>query len=126
MDPELKAEWIAALRSGEFRQGYGKLSQRNSWDDASSYCCLGVLCEIKKDELIAAGISFDHGSSGVLSVGDRDTYPSREVCAVLGLSEEFWHFRFGDEDEYDDYDLDTLNDAEMPFEHIADVIDYIF
>ncbi len=41
MDPKWKAKWLVALRSGEFKQGTGRL--RN---DKGEYCCLGVLCEI--------------------------------------------------------------------------------
>lgn len=41
MNPELKAMWIAALRSGEFDQGRGKLRNDNG------YCCLGVLAVIQ-------------------------------------------------------------------------------
>lgn len=44
MDSEIKARWIAALRSGEFAQGAGWL--RTDGDDESRYCCLGVLCEM--------------------------------------------------------------------------------
>jgi hypothetical protein len=38
MDPELKAKWVAALRSGEYQQTTGQLRKRDG------YCCLGVLC----------------------------------------------------------------------------------
>ena len=38
--PEIKAEWIAALRSGEYKQRSGGLRH------GDTYCCLGVLCEI--------------------------------------------------------------------------------
>lgn len=41
MDAELKAKWIAALRSGSYRQGTGQLRSR---DDR--FCCLGVLCQV--------------------------------------------------------------------------------
>lgn len=40
MDAELKAKWIAALRSGEYKQGNGRLR------DGDKYCCLGVLCDV--------------------------------------------------------------------------------
>lgn len=45
MDAELKASWIAALRSGEYPQTQGRLRQ---WvdKDEPSFCCLGVLCEV--------------------------------------------------------------------------------
>jgi hypothetical protein len=38
MNPELKKKWVAALRSGEFRQAREVLRQ------GDAYCCLGVLC----------------------------------------------------------------------------------
>jgi hypothetical protein len=41
MDPELKKEWVEALRSGRYKQGKNTLRTK---DD--EYCCLGVLCDI--------------------------------------------------------------------------------
>jgi len=43
MNPELKAKWIAALRSGDYRQGRGMLKSVYRED---TYCCLGVLCDV--------------------------------------------------------------------------------
>jgi hypothetical protein len=43
MDAELRAKWVAALRSGEFEQ-----HRRSLCDDTrSAFCCLGVLAVIK-------------------------------------------------------------------------------
>lgn len=48
MDPEIKAKWIAALRSGEYKQGTGRL-----YDDLTGrFCCLGVLCEVQNDDFL--------------------------------------------------------------------------
>jgi hypothetical protein len=45
MDQELKAKWVAALRSGKFRQGRWRLYD----SDTDTFCCLGVLgCVIGK------------------------------------------------------------------------------
>lgn len=41
MNAELKQRWIAALRSGDFEQGYNCLSKGNK------FCCLGVLADIE-------------------------------------------------------------------------------
>jgi hypothetical protein len=41
MNPEIKAEWLRALRSGEFRQARDKLR-----DKGGAFCCLGVLCKL--------------------------------------------------------------------------------
>jgi hypothetical protein len=40
LNPELKARWVAALRSSEYKQGRYLL--RN---DENEFCCLGVLCD---------------------------------------------------------------------------------
>lgn len=45
MNPERKAEWIAALRSGEYRQGSDYLARTDA-DGNMTYCCLGVLCDL--------------------------------------------------------------------------------
>lgn len=42
MSQEIKKQWVAALRSGEYKQGTGKLNLRAG----SAFCCLGVLCDI--------------------------------------------------------------------------------
>lgn len=41
MNEEIKAKWIAALRSGEYEQGRSSLRP-----SSNSYCCLGVLCDL--------------------------------------------------------------------------------
>jgi len=42
MDAKLKRKWLKALRSGEYRQGRGKLvSERGT-----NFCCLGVLADV--------------------------------------------------------------------------------
>lgn len=40
MDPEIKAKWIAALRSGRYPQ------TRAALRTDVGYCCLGVLCDL--------------------------------------------------------------------------------
>lgn len=40
MHKNVKEKWIAALRSGKYKQG------RNNLNNNGAYCCLGVLCEV--------------------------------------------------------------------------------
>ena len=42
LDPEFKAKWVAALRSGKYKQTTGILKAFNSVTNEYSYCCLGV------------------------------------------------------------------------------------
>lgn len=44
MNPEIKALWIEALRSGEYKQGRGCL--KADYSGKAQYCCLGVLTEL--------------------------------------------------------------------------------
>jgi hypothetical protein len=53
MNPQIKAEWMARLRSGEFEQGKRAL-QKNG-----KFCCLGVLSEIAADAGVAERCSFN-------------------------------------------------------------------
>jgi hypothetical protein len=41
---EIMQKWIAALRSGEYQQGVELLAYKH--DGGTSYCCLGVLCDV--------------------------------------------------------------------------------
>ncbi len=48
LEPEFKAKWIAALRSGEYKQGMNWLLKEDK------YCCLGVagaICNISTNTL---------------------------------------------------------------------------
>ena len=44
LDPDFKAKWIKALRSGKYEQAYHTL--RLELDGKFSYCCLGVACNL--------------------------------------------------------------------------------
>lgn len=41
MNQDIKQQWLAALRSGEYTQGRGLLRPTED-----TYCCLGVLCDL--------------------------------------------------------------------------------
>jgi hypothetical protein len=44
LDPEFKAKWVAALRSGEYTQARGQMIK--SCATGYTYCCLGVAYHI--------------------------------------------------------------------------------
>jgi hypothetical protein len=71
MDKELKAKWIAALKSGEYKQGDCKLYR----EGLDKYCCLGVLaiCMGKSKASIANDASSSTPKSwGVLPIDAID------------------------------------------------------
>ena len=87
MNQEIKAKWVAALRSGEYTQTKERLR------DVSGHCCLGVLCEISKKEtgfgikqnledthgdenlgttmLMWSGLGFSKGDGAEVSIGGK-------------------------------------------------------
>lgn len=56
MKRELRDRWVAALRSGDFKQGNGFLKREKRFDkrerrfDDVTHCCLGVLHEVDGGE----------------------------------------------------------------------------
>jgi hypothetical protein len=123
MDPEVKAKWLAALRSGQYRQAKHHLRNGND-----GYCCLGVLCEIAvADEVIPAGALTGTETSltgGLYSYGDgheTDVLPY-EVAHWAGVEANGWlpGGRFltalNDGDTYEGVDQHS-------FEQIADIIE---
>ena len=50
MNPEVKAKWVAALRSGQYTQGTCFLKRdvtvMGTTDQVTKFCCLGVLCDV--------------------------------------------------------------------------------
>lgn len=45
MKKSIMTKWVKALRSGEYKQGFGYLCNEGN------HCCLGVLCEIAPKSL---------------------------------------------------------------------------
>lgn len=62
MNPEIKAQWVKALESGEYKQGKGWLNPIEP-DGTETFCCLGVLCDLAA---VKAGVAERKNSSSVL------------------------------------------------------------
>ncbi len=95
MDTKLARKWAKALRSGKFKQGKSEL-RSNAPDGSSSYCCLGVLCEIngESDEVMehtglsTAGVLDKYGMSGpmesaLMELNDDANYTFEEIAEVI-------------------------------------------
>lgn len=108
MNPEIKAEWVKRLRSGQYEQGRSALSYQGS------YCCLGVLCEIAAERGIV--IKTTHGDDGVTYDNATVLLPIK-VIKWAGLSDSapvIGHEK----------DLTVLNDLMgYDFNDIANVIE---
>jgi hypothetical protein len=121
MDPEVKAKWVAALRSGEYDQAQSGLRVDQSQSGGEiGYCCLGVLCELYRREHPGA-VWIDTGRFvPVPETGGRYNYAPPEVADWAGIDED------GDARVIDrglTRNVSNLNDAGQSFAQIADLIE---
>lgn len=70
MNPEVKAKWVAALRSGQYKQGV------NCLRDGDTFCCLGVLCDVVEPT------GWNHNCL----YGDDRYHPPHSVADVAGFA----------------------------------------
>lgn len=69
MNPEIKQLWLNALRSGKYEQGKLMLKPTES-----SYCCLGVLCEIAQERSIGEYIPSEEHQGFTFKYRDNNIY----------------------------------------------------
>jgi hypothetical protein len=72
MDAQLKAKWVEALRSGEFKQAQSELHDTRN----DSYCCLGVLCKVVGAEWTSFDVEVE-GEDGIY-IATRDHVPVKD------------------------------------------------
>lgn len=126
---EVMQEWVRRLRSGDYGQGRGRLRR------GDRFCCLGVLCEIAFERgVVDRGMCneplsylLDNGTVGVQGTGaytynGASTMPGGEVYAWAGIPEGHTN-NVGAAEPVTAYSLAHRNDAGLPFDRIADVIE---
>lgn len=112
MNPEIKAQWVAALRSGEYRQGRGALNANEE------YCCLGVLCDLA----YKAGIAERRGADGYTRYDESSTLLPMSVMEWSGVENKFGSWGPNQQDS-----LTHQNDMlHKDFREIADLIEEHF
>lgn len=101
MNPDIKAKWIPALRSGDYPQTQFGLR------DSTGFCCFGVLCDIVDPN--GWEVSSKTGTKRY-SHNLESAYPSREVFHKAGLPSGYAK-------------LANMNDSGSSFSDIADYIE---
>lgn len=124
MNPERKAEWLTALRSGEYEQGAGYLNRN------SKFCCLGVATDLAVKAGLGAwqmGINTEFGvhdfipADGTHERGECGLLP-REVARWLGIESTNPAVEVGDFRAL--RRLTVLNDEhKLSFDEIAELIE---
>lgn len=110
MKPKVKAQWVAALRSGDYTQTQGRLRRDGG------FCCLGVLCDLYRQETGKG--AWDGGNLvwGGKTLGEAIL--GRVVCDWAGLTSSNPYIN-------DDKNatLTGMNDHGASFKEIAAVIE---
>lgn len=120
MREDIAKKWVEALRSGEY--GQTKAALRSVAGDKVGYCCLGVLCELAKEEVELE----DYDSWEDFYNHDKDEVLPSEVVN--------WADMFDTQGERRDYGfwpigkgetlwLTNVNDKGATFVEIADLIE---
>jgi hypothetical protein len=130
VNPEVKAEWVKRLRSGDYAQGEGYLHQifESGEQERHEFCCLGVLCEIAV-EVGVTTVSPSTGTEKQFSYGGGDTHPPSEVVRWAGLRDSSGDLgrrvktTAKDGEVVEEDLLVNLNDGGVPFDRIADIIE---
>jgi hypothetical protein len=83
MNPEIRAQWIAALRSGEYKQARGMLTERT--EDGDKHCCLGVLCQLAVEAGVVGEAKVTPSTPWQLSYEGSTSLLPRSVAEWAGL-----------------------------------------
>lgn len=125
MNPEIKAKWVAALRSGKYQQTEGTLNRPLT----GGFCCLGVLCDVYGKEKKKK--AFDEFGSFLL--GGKDHKESGTSQFLPGKVSRWAGFKNSVLESQSDMEfsittplancLHHMNDEGYTFEEIANVIE---
>lgn len=127
-----RREWIAALRSGEFKQGQAALHSLT--DEGERFCCLGVACKIGGATEFQRYVRKHTNSEGTEQVemtyvlygkvGSSSEVLPPAAMAWLGVtaSNPSVNMPVGS-DYWPSRSLATLNDEGQSFEFIADALE---
>ena len=121
MNPEVKKQWLEALRGGRYTQGVNYLR-----DEKDSFCCLGVLCDLyTKQNPNAKWVQLKANTYYTLSVQGVDSlysgYLPEKVYTWAGLDSTNPLAKTVDYDFKEP--LTSMNDNGMKFSEIADIIE---
>lgn len=136
MNREIADKWTAALRSGQYSQTDGCLKRR--WEDGScSYCALGVLCDLFKQEHPDEVLEDLNGDGSMVYIVDDSVHlqelPER-VAKWAGTWDQYGRFNRGffsvttkkspgRPGSFTTTSVSDANDLGLDFSEIADLID---
>lgn len=117
MNADVKKRWLEVLRSGEYAQAGGALRSD------VGYCCLGVLCDLYvKDGHAEWHFNQDMDNDVSYDIFDEGAHLPGRVMDWAGLNSSDPYVETGF-DEWGNASLAELNDSDISFAQIADLIE---
>lgn len=109
MNNKIREEWVAKLRSGEYKQGMYQLHYIDKNDPTTeAWCCLGVLCDMASK----AGVTVERVIvDRIETFDDCDAMPSVTIRSWAGMDQSSCERLAG------------MNDNGNTFEQMAHVIE---
>jgi hypothetical protein len=101
VNPEYKAKWVAALRSGQYQQAQKALKSEGG------FCCLGVLCDVMRADVCGEWDEDDYFVTGSID----DSYLPDDVATLASVDCDVQN------------SLVDMNDKGATFSAIADYIE---
>jgi hypothetical protein len=115
-----RAVYYAALRSGKYSQC------KNMLHGNGYFCCLGVACDIAKDDLGIEWVKMEEPDKPYL-FGDEGGVLPPDVQDYYGFPQANPYLTIGDSAVTDSFEASYLNDAwELSFNKIADAFERTF
>jgi hypothetical protein len=118
MNSEVKAKWIAALRSGEYEPGRGELRSVSN-----CFCCLGVLCDLYQKEHPEVEWVVANHDKRVYEFNRQSQVPPLSVWKEWAQMNEANPVVSLTNSPYTQGSLAGMNDFGDSFETIADIIE---
>lgn len=118
MKPEIKEQWLQALRSGQYQQATKQLRYHNN------FCCLGVLCDLHSKET-------GEKNWRTVTVGHKTHDPDLMYSSMVYINMEGilpdevikWSGLRDPDPTINKVPLSKLNDGGMSFDEIAQLIE---
>jgi hypothetical protein len=117
MNPEIKKDWLAALRSGQYVQGKDYLHTIDN-----KFCCVGVLADILHKKGLIPEPVLDIDNSDTFAYCGHPTMLPKKILIGLGVFDEDTPAYIGG-NLFCLTDLAERNDRGETFEEIAEVIE---
>ena len=125
MTEEMYNKWLAALRSGEYDHGIGRLRRTHEGPNPQkdTFCCLGVLCDVMDTGEWEPSLEHPLGIRYTIDLGDGANPYAMEISILNQVMKEWFSGKTNYDRDTTQNDLINLNDSDTSFEKVIAYIE---